>query len=185
MVGGTAGPGTCGGAGIVRLSRKGSYFNTNLAFRLNSVLRLNETEFSGDVPWGDDRAMVKPLENPYRPGAGPPQPYLAGHATDLDEMTRLQEVVAASKHYLPKPLISSHISQMLSTLSEAGLVYKSRHGKHSSGVPLLAAFIERQSLLTGAPTVYGALSLRQPYHETCPQNPTTLIAPVFRADTPL
>ena len=40
-----------------------------------------------------------------------------------DEFT-VQEVVASSRETLPKPFTASHISQMLSNLSEAGLVYK-------------------------------------------------------------
>jgi DNA-binding IclR family transcriptional regulator len=37
------------------------------------------------------------------------------------------------------------VSQMLSTLAEAGLVYKNRHGKYSLAVPLLSEFIQRQT----------------------------------------
>jgi DNA-binding IclR family transcriptional regulator len=58
----------------------------------------------------------------------------------------VQEVVAASQaNPLRKPFTSSHISQMLSTLAEVGLVYKNRHGKYSLAVPLLGEFIQRQS----------------------------------------
>jgi hypothetical protein len=39
---------------------------------------------------------------------------------------------------------SSHINQMLASLSDAGLVYKNRYGKYSFAVPLLASFIKRQ-----------------------------------------
>jgi hypothetical protein len=45
---------------------------------------------------------------------------------------------------LEKPFSSSHINQMLASLSEAGLVYKNRHGKYSFAVPLLGGFIQRQ-----------------------------------------
>jgi len=34
---------------------------------------------------------------------------------------------------------------MLALLSEAGLIYKNRHGKYSFAVPLLGDFIRRQS----------------------------------------
>ncbi len=44
-----------------------------------------------------------------------------------------------------KPFTSSHVNQMLVALSEAGLVYKNRHGKYSFAVPLLADFIRRQA----------------------------------------
>ena len=45
-----------------------------------------------------------------------------------------------------KPFSSSHINQILATLSEVGLVYKNRHGKYSFAVPLLGPFIRRQSV---------------------------------------
>ena len=35
---------------------------------------------------------------------------------------------------------------MLSTLSDAGLVYKNRYGKYSFAVPLLGNFIKRQQI---------------------------------------
>jgi DNA-binding IclR family transcriptional regulator len=58
----------------------------------------------------------------------------------------VQEVVAASQaNVMRKPFTSSHVSQMLSTLAEAGLVYKNRHGKYSLAVPLLGQFIQRQT----------------------------------------
>lgn len=41
---------------------------------------------------------------------------------------------------------SSHINQMLTSLSEAGLIYKNRYSKYSFAVPLLGAFINRQKL---------------------------------------
>jgi hypothetical protein len=58
----------------------------------------------------------------------------------------VQEVVAASQaNVMRKPFTSSHVSQMLSTLAEAGLVHKNRHGKYSLAVPLLGQFIQRQT----------------------------------------
>jgi len=57
----------------------------------------------------------------------------------------VQEVVTASNDYLTKGFTASHVSQMLSTLSENGLVYKNRHGKYSLAVPLLGQFILRQT----------------------------------------
>ena len=55
-----------------------------------------------------------------------------------DEFT-VQEVAERSKETLQKPFSPSHVNQMLATLSEAGLVYKNRHGKYSFAVPLLGA----------------------------------------------
>jgi hypothetical protein len=63
---------------------------------------------------------------------------------NADQGFTVQEVVAASTDYLTKGFTASHVSQMLSTLSEAGLVYKNRHGKYSLAVPLLGQFIQRQ-----------------------------------------
>jgi len=62
-----------------------------------------------------------------------------------DEFT-VQDVVVDSRDILAKPFTASHVSQMLSDLAAAGLVYKNRYGKYSLAVPLLAAFIRRQNL---------------------------------------
>jgi DNA-binding transcriptional ArsR family regulator len=59
-----------------------------------------------------------------------------------DEFT-VQELVKKSKE-LDKAFSASRISHLLSSLSDAGLVYKNRHGKHSLAVPLLSKFIQRQ-----------------------------------------
>ncbi len=56
----------------------------------------------------------------------------------------VQEIAEMSKSLLSKPFSSSHISQMLAALSDAGLIYKNRHGKYSFAVPLLDHFILRQ-----------------------------------------
>jgi hypothetical protein len=59
-----------------------------------------------------------------------------------DEFT-VQEIVVAAKN-MAQPFGSSQVNQMLATLSEAGLIYKNRHGKYSFAVPLLGKFILRQ-----------------------------------------
>lgn len=56
----------------------------------------------------------------------------------------VQEVVEASKRDPDKSFSSSHANQMLSSLCDAGLVFKNRHGRYSLGVPLLGEFIMRQ-----------------------------------------
>ncbi len=56
----------------------------------------------------------------------------------------VQEVEQASRKSLKKPFSASHITQLLATLAEAGLIYKNRHGRYSFAVPLLGAFIRRQ-----------------------------------------
>jgi AAA ATPase domain len=59
----------------------------------------------------------------------------------------VQEIVSLSKKLLRKrPFSSSHVSQMLGSLSDIGLIYKNRHGKYSFAVPLLGQFILRQEL---------------------------------------
>ena len=55
-----------------------------------------------------------------------------------------REVVEKSKQLLKKPFTASHVSQMFVNLSEAGLIYRNRHGKYSFAVPLLGQFIRRQ-----------------------------------------
>ena len=45
---------------------------------------------------------------------------------------------------IEKAFSSSYANQLLAALSEAGLIYKSRHGKYSFAVPLLSGFIRRQ-----------------------------------------
>ena len=64
---------------------------------------------------------------------------------NADQEFTVQEVVASSKEVLSKPFTASHVSQMLSTLADVGLVYKNRHGKYSLAVPLLGEFIQRQT----------------------------------------
>jgi hypothetical protein len=61
-----------------------------------------------------------------------------------DEFT-VQEIVEESKRLLPKPFSNSHANQMLSTLSDMGLIYKNRWGRYSFAVPLFDRFIHRQS----------------------------------------
>jgi hypothetical protein len=60
-----------------------------------------------------------------------------------DEEFTVQEIVEEAKK-LEKPFSASHVNQMLSTLTDMGLVYKNRHGKYSFAVPLLGQYILRQ-----------------------------------------
>jgi hypothetical protein len=65
----------------------------------------------------------------------------------LDHASReftVQEIAEESKRRLSNPFSPSHINQMLVALSNAGLIYKNRHGKYSFAVPLLDQFILRQ-----------------------------------------
>ena len=63
---------------------------------------------------------------------------------NCDAEFTVQEVVEQSKKLLEKPFSSSHTNQMLASLSNAGLVFKNRHGKYSFAVPLMGQFIKRQ-----------------------------------------
>ena len=63
--------------------------------------------------------------------------------TSESEFT-VQEVAEKSAEVLTKPFSPSHVSQMLATLCDMGLVYKNRYGKYSFAVPLLGRFIFRQ-----------------------------------------
>lgn len=57
----------------------------------------------------------------------------------------VQEIVAKSAQILSKPFSASHVSQMLSALQGAGLIYKNRWGKYSFAVPLFDRFILRHA----------------------------------------
>jgi hypothetical protein len=62
----------------------------------------------------------------------------------------VQEIVEQSRTAkengdIEKAFTASHVSQMLATLCEAGLIYKNRHGRYSLAVPLLDRFILRQA----------------------------------------
>ena len=59
-----------------------------------------------------------------------------------DEFT-ISELVEHTKVLLPRGFSPSHVSQMLSTLADRGLIYKHRFGKYSFAVPLMAGFILR------------------------------------------
>lgn len=69
---------------------------------------------------------------------------VVAHLEDCDREFTAHDVVEKSKEILEKPFSASHVSQMFGSLSEAGLVYKNRHGKYSFAVPLLGQFILRQ-----------------------------------------
>jgi hypothetical protein len=57
----------------------------------------------------------------------------------------VSEIVAQSQEMLPKPFKQSHVSQLLVTLADAGLVYKNRWGKYAFAVPLFEQFILRHA----------------------------------------
>jgi hypothetical protein len=57
----------------------------------------------------------------------------------------VQDIVDESHRLLSKPFSNSHANQMLSTMSDMGLVYKNRWGRYSFAVPLFDRFIQRQA----------------------------------------
>lgn len=68
---------------------------------------------------------------------------IANIAGNEEEFT-VQQVVTESKAIIEKGFSPSHVSQMLVTLADQGLVYKNRFGRYSFAVPLMGAFILRQ-----------------------------------------
>lgn len=66
---------------------------------------------------------------------------------NCDEEFTVRDIVSLSDRESlgVKPFSSSHISQMLSTLMRAGLVYKNRWGKYALAVPLMGRFIRRET----------------------------------------
>ncbi|WP_435014703.1 AAA family ATPase [Xanthomonas arboricola] len=56
----------------------------------------------------------------------------------------VSDIVTASKES-DRPFSSSHVNQMLGSLSDGGLVYKNRHGKYAFAVPMLDDYIRRQA----------------------------------------
>jgi hypothetical protein len=62
---------------------------------------------------------------------------------NCEEEFTVHEIVNEAKAHA-RPFSSSHVNQMLATLTDAGLIYKNRHGKYSFAVPLLGKFILRQ-----------------------------------------
>jgi len=69
---------------------------------------------------------------------------VAAGAGGGDREFTVQELVAGSAKRA-KPFSASHVSQMLSALANAGLVYKTRHGRYCFAVPLFGQFIRRQT----------------------------------------
>ncbi len=60
-----------------------------------------------------------------------------------DEEFTIQELVEEGRRLLSKTFSPSHANQMLSALSERGMIYKNRLGRYSFAVPLLGRFILR------------------------------------------
>lgn len=70
--------------------------------------------------------------------------YVISQLENCESEFTVQEIVDLSKEFPQKSFSNSHVNQMLTSLSKAGLVYKNRHGKYSFAVPLMGQFINRQ-----------------------------------------
>ncbi len=68
---------------------------------------------------------------------------LIAQLNNCDKEFTVQEIVNKSTQNSKSPFSSSHANQLLSALTQSGLVYKNRHGRYSFAVPLLGRFIRR------------------------------------------
>lgn len=75
---------------------------------------------------------------------------VVAHLPNAEREFSVQEVVTKSREILSDPFASSNASQMLAKLSDAGLIFKNRHGKYSFAVPLMSKFIQRQLEIGGS-----------------------------------
>lgn len=69
--------------------------------------------------------------------------WVIANLENADSEFTISELVQCTKVLLPRGFSPSHVSQMLSTLADRGLIYKHRFGKYSFAVPLMAEFILR------------------------------------------
>lgn len=134
---------------IVRLSGGYPYF---IQFICREVYDLFIQQIdNGAIPSVPTNEIVQKLDSDFFSGrwarATDRQRELLAVVANLEDCEAefaVQEIVTKSKTFLEKPFSSSHVNQMLATLSDTGLVYKNRHGKYSFAVPLLGQFIKRQ-----------------------------------------
>lgn len=72
---------------------------------------------------------------------------LIAQLPNCDAEFSVKEIVEyTSNQEQERSFSSSHVNQMLANLTDAGLIYKNRHGKYSFAVPLLGQFIQRQMI---------------------------------------
>ena len=69
---------------------------------------------------------------------------LTAQLDNSDKEFTVQEIVDISNTKENKPFSNSHVHQMLTILTNIGLVYKNRYGKYAFAVPLLKQYILRQ-----------------------------------------
>ena len=107
---------------------------------------------SGQAPEVPIQAIVRKLDSDFFSGrwhrATDRQRDLLVVAANLpnsDSEFTVQDIVEKSGEIFGKGFGPSHVNQMLTSLAEAGLIYKNRHGKYLFAVPLLGKFILRQT----------------------------------------
>ena len=65
---------------------------------------------------------------------------------NCDSEFTVQEITESEMNRVSGHAFSgSHVNQMLASFSDAGLIYKNRHGKYSFAVPMMGDFIRRQT----------------------------------------
>jgi len=134
---------------IIRISGGYPYFIQFICREIYDVWIQKMT--AGQAPSAPMDEIVRKLDTDFFAGrwsrVTDRQRELLGVIAQLDtcnsEFT-VQEVVLLAKEKLQSPFTSSHVNQMLSALSDAGIIYKNRYGKYSFAVPLLSEFIKRQ-----------------------------------------
>jgi hypothetical protein len=134
---------------IVKLSGGYPYFIQFLGREVYDVaLRKFDGKNSLNIPFDD---IVRKLDSDFFAGrwgrATDRQRQLltvVAHLENADGEFTVQEISEKSKQILKSSFSPSHANQLLSKLSDMGLVYKNRHGKYSFAVPLLGRFILRQ-----------------------------------------
>ena len=72
--------------------------------------------------------------------------HVIAHLANADTEFSVLEIVERSPMILEKGFGSSHVNQMLVSLTNAGLIYKNRYGRYSFAVPLMDGFIKRQRI---------------------------------------
>lgn len=131
---------------VISLSSGYPYF-------IQFICRETYDRFSRGVRSVPTKEIIRKLDNDFFAGrwaraTDRQRDLLSVVATHLDtangEEFAVQDVATLSGTILTKRFSPSHISQMLVTLANAGLIYKNRYGRYSFAVPLMGQFILRQ-----------------------------------------
>lgn len=135
--------------GIIEISGGYPYFIQFICKELYDIVQQRKRNDRGELIVPEEE-IIRKLDNDFFAGrwakATDRQRQLMCVIANLpnsDMEFTVQEIVEESKK-LKKPFSPSHVNQMLSTLTNMGLVYKNRHGKYSFAVPLLGKYILRQ-----------------------------------------